>query len=327
MSLIEQHDALLLDLDGTVWEGGRAIDGAVDFINSCGLPSVYVTNNASRAPEAVAEKLRGIGLKVETADVLTSAQAAVTLAGEHVPQGAKILVIGADSFRDLVTAAGYTVVASADDKPHAVLQGFDPSVDWAQLTEGALAIRQGAKYVASNLDSSLPTERGLAVGNGSLVAAIESATGVSPVSAGKPEPEMFVQAAKLVGAKRPLVVGDRLNTDIAGGNAAAMNTFHVLTGVSHEMELIEAGKEYRPNFIGDSLSDMTRSAHELAPGAQGGFTARVDGHDVLVDNGDSTATSVQALRTVLEVVWSMGKAPRYIQPVSEKAESVIRGWS
>lgn len=327
MSLIEQHDALLLDLDGTVWEGGRAIDGAVDFINSCGLPSVYVTNNASRAPEAVAEKLRGIGLKVETADVLTSAQAAVTLAGEHVPQGARILVIGADSFRDLVTAAGYTVVASADDKPDAVLQGFDPSVDWAQLTEGALAIRQGAKYVASNLDSSLPTERGLAVGNGSLVAAIESATGVSPVSAGKPEPEMFVQAARLVGAKRPLVVGDRLNTDIAGGNAAAMNTFHVLTGVSHEMELIEASKEYRPNFIGDSLSDMTRSAHELAPGAQGGFTARVDGHDVLVDNGDSTATSVQALRTVLEVVWSMGKAPRYIQPVSEKAESVIRGWS
>ncbi|MGO1573721.1 HAD-IIA family hydrolase [Corynebacterium casei] len=327
MSLIEQHDALLLDLDGTVWEGGRAIDGAVDFINSCGLPSVYVTNNASRAPEAVAEKLRGIGLKVETADVLTSAQAAVTLAGAHVPQGAKILVIGADSFRDLVTAAGYTVVASADDKPDAVLQGFDPSVDWAQLTEGALAIRQGAKYVASNLDSSLPTERGLAVGNGSLVAAIESATGVSPVSAGKPEPEMFGQAAKLVGAKRPLVVGDRLNTDIAGGNAAAMNTFHVLTGVSHEMELIEASKEYRPNFIGDSLSDMTRSAHELAPGAQGGFTARVDGHDVLVDNGDSTATSVQALRTVLEVVWSMGKAPRYIQPVSEKAESVIRGWS
>lgn len=326
MSLIEQHDALLLDLDGTVWEGGRAIDGAVDFINSCGLPSVYVTNNASRAPEAVAEKLRGIGLQVETADVLTSAQAAVTLAGAHVPQGAKILVIGADSFRDLVRAAGYTVVASADDKPDAVLQGFDPSVDWAQLTEGALAIRQGAKYVASNLDSSLPTERGLAVGNGSLVAAIESATGVSPVSAGKPEPEMFVQAAKLVGAKRPLAVGDRLNTDIAGGNAAAMNTFHVLTGVSHEMELIEASKEYRPNFIGDSLSDMTRSAYELALGAQGGFTARVDGLDVLVDNGDSNATSVQALRTVLEVVWSMGKAPRYIQPVSEKAESVIRGW-
>ena len=101
MSLIEQHDALLLDLDGTVWEGGRAIEGAVDFINSCGLPSIYVTNNASRAPENVAEKLAAIGLKANASDVLTSAQAAVTLAGEHIEPGAKVLVIGADSFRYL----------------------------------------------------------------------------------------------------------------------------------------------------------------------------------------------------------------------------------
>ena len=286
MSLIEQHDALLLDLDGTVWEGGRAIDGAVDFINSCGLPSVYVTNNASRAPESVAEKLTGIGLKVETNDVLTSAQAAVTLASAHVQRGAKVLVIGADSFRDLVRDAGYEVVDSADDKPAAVLQGFDPSVGWAQLTEGALAIRQGATFVASNLDSSLPTERGLAVGNGSLVAAIHNATGIAPISAGKPEPEMFVQAASLLGAKRPLVVGDRLNTDIAGGNAAAMHTFHVLTGVSLEMELVEADKDHRPNFIGETLSDINRNAYQVAPGAQGGFTARVDGLDLLVDNGE-----------------------------------------
>ena len=126
MSLIKQHDALLLDLDGTVWEGGRAIDGAVDFINSCALPSIYVTNNASRAPEIVAEKLSAIALKATADDVLTSAQAAVTLAGEQVSPGAKILVIGADSFRDLVRDGGYTVVSSADDRPAAVLQGFDP---------------------------------------------------------------------------------------------------------------------------------------------------------------------------------------------------------
>lgn len=326
MSPIEQHDALLLDLDGTVWEGGRAIEGAVDFINSCGLPSIYVTNNASRAPENVAEKLAAIGLKANASDVLTSAQAAVTLAGEHIEPGAKVLVIGADSFRDLVRNAGYTVVSSADDQPAAVLQGFDPEVGWAQLTEGALALRQGAVYIASNLDSSLPTERGLAVGNGSLVAAVQSATGIEPVSAGKPEPAMFVQAAHLIGSQRPLVVGDRLNTDIAGGNAAAMNTFHVLTGVSHEMELIEADTEHRPNFIGESLAEMARGANEVRPGAQGGFTARVDGKDVLVDNGNPNATSVQALRTVLEVAWSMPQPPRYIQPVSEKAESVIRGW-
>lgn len=326
MSLIKQHDALLLDLDGTVWEGGRAIDGAVDFINSCALPSIYVTNNASRAPEIVAEKLSAIALKATADDVLTSAQAAVTLAGEQVSPGAKILVIGADSLRDLVRDGGYTVVSSADDQPAAVVQGFDPSVGWEQLTEGALAIRGGAVYIASNLDTSLPTERGLAVGNGSLVAAVQTATEVAPVSAGKPEPAMFVQAAHRLGSTKPLVVGDRLDTDIAGGNAAAMTTFHVLTGVSHEIALLEADVEHRPNFIGESLADMARNANELRPGPQGGFTARVDGLDLLIDNGDADATSIQALRTALEVAWSMSKPPRYIQPVSDKAKEVIQGW-
>lgn len=326
MSLIDQHDALLLDLDGTVWEGGRAIDGAVEFINSCELPAIYVTNNASRAPQVVAEKLASIALKATPADVLTSAQAAVTLAGEHISPGAKVLVIGADSFRELVREGGYTVVSSADDNPAAVLQGFDPSVGWAQLTEGALAIRQGAVYIASNLDTSLPTERGLAVGNGSLVAAVNSATGVEPVSAGKPEPAMFVQAAHRIGSRIPLVVGDRLDTDIAGGKAAAMSTFHVLTGVSHEIALLEADVEHRPDYIGESLSDISVSSNQLRPGPQGGFTARVDGLDLLIDNGDAGATSIQALRTALQVAWSMPKPPRYIQPLSAKAEEVIQGW-
>src|SRR5690625_6285298 len=128
MSLISQLYALLLVLVGTVWECGRAIDGAVDFINSCALPSIYVTNNASRAPEIVAEKLSAIALKATADDVLTSAQAAVTLAGEHVSPGAKILVIGADSFRDLVRDGGYTVVSSADDQPAAVSPGLEPRV-------------------------------------------------------------------------------------------------------------------------------------------------------------------------------------------------------
>ena len=197
---------------------------------------------------------------------------------------------------------------------------------WEQLTEGALAIRQGAVYIASNLDTSLPTERGLAVGNGSLVAAVQTATEVAPASAGKPEPAMFVQAAHRLGSTKPLVVGDRLDTDIAGGNAAAMTTFHVLTGVSHEIALLEADVDHRPSFIGESLADMARNANELRPGPQGGFTARVDGLDLLIDNGDADATSIQALRTALEVSWSMSKPPRYIQPVSEKAKEVIQGW-
>lgn len=326
MSLLENYDALLLDLDGTVWEGGRAIPSAVDVINSCGLEAMYITNNASRAPELVAEKLQGIGLNAGPQQVLTSAQAAVTLAADKLKTGAKVLVVGADSFRELARAAGFEVVTSADDNPAAVLQGFDPSVDWAMLTEAALAIRNGAQFIASNLDTSLPTERGLAVGNGSLVAAVTSATGVRPISAGKPECAMFLQAAELIGSKRPLAVGDRLDTDIAGGNAAAMDTFHVLTGVSGAMDLIEAPKGLRPDYIGANMSDLSLSSEQLRPGAQGGFTARIDGYDLLLERGDEGATPIQALRTVLEVVWAMPEPPRYIHPRSDVAEQATKAW-
>lgn len=326
MSLLSTHDALLLDLDGTVWNGGVPVQGAVDTINTCGMKCIYVTNNASRSPEEVAHKLRAIGLEAEGEDVLTSAQAAIQLAKQQLRPGAKVLIVGADTFRELARVAGFDVVMSADDKPAAVLQGFDATVGWADLTEAALAIRNGALYFASNLDTSLPMERGLAVGNGSLVAAVSSATGVKPESAGKPEPEMFIQAAHRVGSAKPLAVGDRLDTDILGGNNAAMDTFHVLTGVSGPLALIEAPEPQRPNFLGQTLCDLSLTRAEAAPGAQGGFTARVDGLDVLLENGDEGATSMQALRTVLEVVWALPEPPRYIQPRGKVAEKAVESW-
>lgn len=326
MSLLDHYDALLLDLDGTVWAGGDPIPGAVDVINSCGLPSIYITNNASKAPQEVAMKLNGIGLPVSSEHVLTSAQAAISLAADKIPAGSKVLVVGADSFRQLAQEAGYTIVHSADDDPAAVFQGFAPTVDWAQLTEAALAVRKGATYIASNLDTSLPMERGLAVGNGSLVAAVTSATGIKPVSAGKPESAMFTQASEIANATRPLAVGDRLDTDIQGGNAAAIDTFHVLTGVSGPMALIEAVPEQRPEFIGADMRDLSFDSHTLRPGAQGGFTARLDGMDLLLENGDEGATSLQALRTVLEVVWAMNEPPRYIHPRSDVAEKATGEW-
>ena len=326
MSLLTTHDALLLDLDGTVWAGGAPIDGAVDTINTCGLPSVYVTNNASRSPEKVASMLREIGLNAQSNDVLTSAQAAITLAKQEIPAGAKVLIVGAETFRDLARAAGFQVVASADDEPAAVLQGFDPSVGWADLTEAALSLRKGARYFASNLDTSLPIERGLAVGNGSLVAAVTSATGVKPESTGKPGPEMFLQAARQLGSTTPLVAGDRLNTDILGGNNADMDTFHVLTGVSGHMALIEAPAEQRPNFLGRDLRDLSLSEEEARPGAQGGFTARFDGQDIRLENGDPGATSMNALRTVLEVAWALPTPPRYVRPCSDAAEAAVESW-
>ncbi|WP_312714509.1 HAD-IIA family hydrolase [Corynebacterium flavescens] len=326
MSILSQHDSLLLDLDGTVWEGGRPLQRVVDVINSCGVPAIYVTNNASRSPAAVADMLEKIGIGTDVEHIVTSAQSVLTLAAQQLPAGAKVLVVGAESFRALARDAGFNVVASADDKPVAVFQGMSPEIGWKQLSEAALAINAGARYFASNMDTSLPTKRGLAVGNGSMVAAVVSATGVDPVSAGKPEPAMFKLAAAKVGSKKPLAVGDRLDTDIAGGNAAAMNTFHVLTGVSGELDLIEAPAPLRPNFIGAGFHELSLPCSVAKPGAQGGFTARFDGLDILLQGGEDNSTSIQALRTVLEVAWAMPKPPRYVQPRSEFAEKAVTQW-
>ncbi len=326
MSLLEFYDALLLDLDGTVWEGGRAIPGAVETITAAELPAMYITNNASRGPASVAEKLAAIGLDVGVDNILTSAQAAISMGLQDFPVGTKALVVGTESFRDLARAAGLEVVESADDRPAVVFHGHNPETGWAQLTEAALAIRDGAVYIASNLDSTLPMERGLAVGNGSMVAAVISATGVAPAAAGKPQPTMFHQAVAKLGSQRPLAVGDRLNTDIEGANAAGIPTFQVLTGVHGALDLIEAPKEQRPTYVGRDMRDLNKTAVELLPGAQGGFTARTNRRDILLERGHADATPEQALRTVLEVAWSMPEPPELIRPMSDAAEAATDAW-
>lgn len=326
MALIDNHDAVLLDLDGTVWEGGRPLPQAVDAINAVSVPALYITNNASRGADEVASMLRQIGLHTQTQDVLTSAQAAVGLASQHLSPGDNVLVIGVPSFRDLVTGAGYTVVDSADEAPKVVLQGLNPETNWRDLSEAALAIQRGAVYLVSNMDTSLPSERGLMVGNGSMVAAVTSATGVVPQAAGKPEPAMFLQAAQSVEARRPLAVGDRLDTDIAGAVAAGMPALHVATGVSGPLALLEAPKELRPTYIADDLRALHVDASELRPGRQGGFGARVDSKDIILSHGDDGATSMQALRTVLEVAWLMDTPPELVRPNSDAAEAATAAW-
>lgn len=326
MSLLEYYDALLLDLDGTVWEGGRAIPGAVETILDSGLPCMYITNNAARGPQEVADKLRGIGLETTPEFVLTSSQAALTLARQDFPAGTKVLILGTDSFRSLARSAGFEVVDSAEENPAVVMQGHNPETGWAELSEAALAIASGALYLATNLDTTLPLERGLAVGNGSMVAAVISATGVAPVAAGKPQPVMFQQAIEHLGATKPLVVGDRLNTDIEAGNAADIPTFQVLTGVSGPLALIEAVPEQRPTYIAESMLDLKKTAVDLLPGAQGGFTARINRNDILLERGHPDATPVQALRTVLEVAWAMPQPPELIRPGSDAAEAATAAW-
>jgi HAD superfamily hydrolase (TIGR01450 family) len=298
--ILDRYDALLVDLDGTVFRGGVPVDGARAGL--AGRASVYVTNNASRSPQQVAEHLTSIGFEVEPADVLTSAQAACTLAASMLEDSAPAgggtrptaYVVGAASFRDLATYAGFRVVDSADEHPDVVLHGHSPENNWSMLSEAALAVRGGAVYVASNLDTTLPSERGLLIGNGSLVAAVVSATGVTPHSAGKPGPAMFEVAARQLGAERPLAVGDRLDTDIAGGIAAGMDTLCVLTGVSGHREILHT--TWRPTWIAANLRDHLE-----------GWSARQDGDTVVVESGITGAPEImaaEALAVSAPLVWA-----------------------
>lgn len=327
MTISTEYDAFLFDLDGTVWEGGRAIVNAVESINRLDGHVVYITNNASRHPDLVAEMLTNMGIPTAGSQVLTSAQAAVELASKELQRGDAIYVLGAESFKELARDAGFAVVDSADDNPKAVLHGHNPGTGWEQLSEAALSIRKGARYIASNLDSTLPSERGLMVGNGSMVAAVVSATGVTPISAGKPEPAMFHQAAEHVGSRAPLAIGDRLNTDIAGGVAAEMDVFHVLTGVSKHWALVNAEASQRPTFVAEDLSQLYTDSAELRPGAQGGFVCSAEGEDLVLTGGQPDSTPAQALRTVLAKAWSTEETfTGQVVARGEVADAALGAW-
>ena len=325
-ALAHQYDVLLFDLDGTVWEGGRALENAVPSIVEAGVKPFYITNNASRPSSLVAEMLAKIGLECSSDEIITSAEAALELARPFLNDGDAVLVLGAPSFKELVTGAGYRVVSSADDSPVAVLQGHSPETGWQELSEAALAIRNGAVYLASNLDTSLPMERGLMVGNGSMVAAVASATGVVPEAAGKPEPAMFHQAVSLSGAKKALAVGDRLDTDIAGGNRAGMDTLQVLTGVSGPYALLKAQPEERPTFIADDLRGLLLDGDDLKPGPQGGFEATLQGDTLLLSGGTESSTSTEALRTALGAAWAADTEVHTVEPASKWAQDAVEAW-
>ncbi|AZA09358.1 HAD hydrolase-like protein [Corynebacterium pseudopelargi] len=328
MSLREDFDALLLDLDGTVWEGGQALPDAIEALNASDAALVYITNNASRGPEVVAKLLSEMGIPTASEQVLTSAQAAIEMAQKHLLAGAPVLVLGSDSFKALAKAGGFEVVASADEQPQAVLHGHNPATGWAELSEAALAIAAGAHYFASNLDTTLPSERGLCVGNGSMVAAVTSATGVKPQAAGKPQPAMFYSAVERVQCTRPLAVGDRLDTDIAGAVAADMPTLHLLSGVSKHWALIRSDHTQRPTMVAATLAALDQEQEQLIPSAQGGFVAQREGEAIVLSGGNPDATALQALRTVLAVAWQQAAGFQgEVIAASDKAAQAMQEWS
>lgn len=309
--LVDRYDAALFDLDGVVYRGPFVIPHAAESIEQArrsGMRAVFVTNNANREPATVAAHLSELGIPAEADAVATSAQAAAAMVASRVAPGAPVLAVGGPGLRSALESAGLTVVAGAADGPVAVVQGYAPTVGWTELAEAAYAIQAGAWHVATNLDATIPTDRGTAPGNGSLVAVVRTATGVEPDSAGKPEPLIFRQAAERVSARSPIVIGDRLDTDLAGAVAAGMPGMHVLTGVDDARAVVLAAPGERPGYLARDLRGLF-APHEAPRRDDDGWwacadaSARVRADGVVeVNDGRGVVVVVEARpEAVLEV--------------------------
>ncbi|NTW39655.1 MAG: HAD hydrolase-like protein [Cellulomonadaceae bacterium] len=312
------YDLALVDLDGVAYKGPEPIEHASPSLvaaRAMGMGLVFVTNNASREPGSVSDQLTRLGVPSEPDDVMTAAQAAASVLAGRLPRGSRVLVVGGAGLLTAVRAVGMVVVESADDHPDAVVQGFDPSVGWRQLAEATYAVQRGAWFVASNLDMTLPNERGFAPGNGSLVGVVRAATGVEPVNAGKPQPTLYQLAVARRGATHPLVVGDRLDTDLGGAVAAGLPGLHVLTGVSSARDAVLADPRERPTFLGADLRSLlvTHTAPTLEEGwwTCAGASARVQGDRLVLGRGAGT---LDLVRAACAAAWSAVDAGTALDP-------------
>ncbi len=316
---LEGIDAVLADLDGVVYAGHRAIPHAVESLTRVteSIRVGYITNNAARTDAAVAEQLRGYGLETTARDVITSPQAAVRLLRTKVQDGALVLVVGGEGLIDELTKAGYRVTRSSEDRPDAVVQGFAPDVDWTQLAEAAYALQDGREandlpWIATNTDWTIPRDRGIAPGNGTLVSAVHTAVGRLAEVAGKPEVPIFEEAKLRFDSQHPLFIGDRLDTDILGANRAGIASLLVLTGVDRAKHVLAAPEGSHPNFVVSDLRELfepypvTDLSRDNTQAKVGDAVVRVeDGRQIVIAReGDS---ALNRLRAASAVIWASGR--------------------
>ncbi|WP_298177968.1 HAD-IIA family hydrolase [Saccharomonospora sp.] len=327
-TLFDRHDAVLFDLDGTVYHGTRPIPAAAEavaYVRDRGIPVRFVTNNASKSPEAVAEHLAGVDVPASAAEVSTSAQAAAALLRERLPADAVVLVVGTASLEAEVRAVGLRTTRENDADVAAVVQGHSPDTRWGDLAEACLAVRGGAWWVACNADATLPSERGQLPGNGSMVAALRTATNREPEVAGKPQAPLLRTAAHSAGASSALVVGDRLDTDIAGAAAAGYRSLVVLTGVATAEQLLVAAPGERPDYLAADLTVLTADVDvaALEIGPRPGWRVTVD-DGVLAVTADGDGDRVDLLRHLCHVAWS--SAARIVRADDERSEQALVSW-
>ncbi|MFE6837579.1 MULTISPECIES: HAD hydrolase-like protein [unclassified Streptomyces] len=312
-SLHQAYDTALLDLDGVVYAGGEAIAYAVESLAAAradGMHLAYVTNNALRTPDAVAEHLSELGIPTEAAEVITSAQAVARLIAEQVEPASKVLVIGGEGLRVALRERGLVPVDSAEEAGlAAVVQGYGgPELPWGRFAEASYAINRGVPWYVSNTDLTIPGARGIGPGNGAAVEVVRIATGAEPQVAGKPLPPMHRETVLRTGAERPLVVGDRLDTDIEGAFNGEVDSLLVLTGVTDAEQLVRAEPRHRPTYVDRDLRGLLTGQPEVEPVAEGfqcgGWTAVALNRGVLELRGDG-GDPVDGLRALCAAAWTV----------------------
>lgn len=307
--LSKAYDVALLDLDGVVYIGEHAVPQAIPSLHkavSAGMRLGYVTNNASRPPQVVASHLTELGLDVAPHDVVTSSQAGARLVAERLPAGSRVLAVGGPGVADALAERGFTAVFSNSDDPAAVLQGFGKELTWASLAEASFAVARGIPWIATNLDLTIPVPGGIAPGNGTLIGVVSTATGRTPDAvAGKPHPPLMVESVERLAAQRPLVVGDRLDTDIEGAISSSLDSLLVLTGVCTVADLVSAPAHRRPTYVGLDLGAINEPQSTVVvtgESAMCGLTAVTRGTDGWNIVGDDV---LEAVRCVAVLAWQI----------------------
>ena len=247
---------VVMDMDGVLWRGDVPLPGVVEWftlLRARGIPFVLATNNSTKTPNDYVEKLARFAIRdVDPRLIITSSTTTVDYLRKHYPQGTKVFVVGGDGLRTLLTEAGFQL---ADDA-RLVVAGLDPQLTYTKLKQATLLIRAGAEFIGTNDDRTFPTDEGLTPGAGSILAAIQTATDTIPRTMGKPNAPMYEAALAILGTapEHTLMIGDRLETDIAGAQRLGFRTALVLTGVA-TMDDVEQN-DVKADVIYDDLNAL-----------------------------------------------------------------------
>jgi HAD superfamily hydrolase (TIGR01457 family) len=253
--LADRYDALLLDLDGVLFRGAETVPGGPETLTTLrasGRRIAFVTNNSARTPEQVADTLGGHGYEAHPDEVVTSALATADLLAER--GATEAYVIGEEGIRRALTDAGVQVMDGEPATAGYVVVGWDREATYAKLRTASLLVERGARLVATNADASYPAQDGFWPGAGALLAAITTTTGAEPEIVGKPHPPLYLAALQRVGGDRPLVVGDRLETDIAGAAALGWDSLLVFSGATSTA--MADASAIRPTYAGADVASL-----------------------------------------------------------------------